>query len=65
MPILIRQYMKLGGRMLGFNVDSSFSNVLDGLILVDLRKTPQAALSRYLGREGALTFLARHRTQCA
>jgi len=64
-PILIRQYMKLGGRMLGFHVDASFSNVLDGLVLVDLRKTPQAALSRYLGREGALTFLARHRTQCA
>ncbi len=64
-PILIRQYTKLGGRMLGFNVDASFSNVLDGLILVDLRKTPQAALSRYLGGEGARTFLARHRTQCA
>ena len=64
-PILIRQYMKLGGRMLGFNVDASFSNVLDGLVLVDLRKTPPATLSRYLGREGARTFLARHRTQCA
>jgi putative hemolysin len=64
-PILIRQYMKLGGRMLGFNVDASFSNVVDGLILVDLRKTPPAVLSRYLGREGARTFLARHQTQCA
>ncbi|MGC9971546.1 MAG: GNAT family N-acyltransferase [Bryobacteraceae bacterium] len=64
-PILIRQYMKLGGRMLGFNVDASFSNVLDGLILVDLRKAPLATLSRYLSREGALKFLARHQRQCA
>ncbi|MGO9093958.1 MAG: lysophospholipid acyltransferase family protein [Bryobacteraceae bacterium] len=64
-PILIRQYMKLGGRMLGFNVDASFSNVLDGLILVDLRKTPLAALSRYLGRASALEFLARHQRLCA
>jgi putative hemolysin len=59
-PVLIRQYMKLGGRMLGFNVDASFSNALDGLVLVDLRKTPLPALSRYLGRDSALKFLGHH-----
>ena len=64
-PILIRQYMKLGGRMLAFNVDARFSNALDGLILVDLRKTPAAALARYMTREGAAKFLDRHMTRCA
>ncbi len=64
-PILIRQYMKLGGRMLGFNVDAKFSNALDGLMLVDLRNTPLATLSRYMSREEAVRFLDRHRTRCA
>ena len=64
-PILIKQYMKLGGRVLGFNVDSSFSNALDGLILVDLRDTPPAVLGRYMSREGASAFLKYHRRLCA
>ncbi len=64
-PILIRQYMKLGGQMLAFNLDASFSNALDGLILVDLRKAPAAALARYLTREGAAKFLEHHRARCA
>src|SRR5262249_26641866 len=30
-PVLLRQYLKLGGRMLGFNTDPEFSDALDGL----------------------------------
>ena len=59
-PILLRQYLKLGGRLLGFNVDPEFSNVLDVLIMVDLRRTAPAILARYMGREGAARFQARH-----
>ncbi len=64
-PILIRQYMKLGGRMLGFNVDAKFSNALDGLMLVDLRNTPLAKLARYMPPQEAARFLAWHRARCA
>ena len=39
-PILIKQYLKAGGRVLGFNVDPRFSNVLDVLMMADLRRTP-------------------------
>jgi putative hemolysin len=60
-PILLRQYLKLGGRMLGFNVDPDFSNVLDVLIMVDLRRTEPRVLSRYMGREDASRFIALHR----
>jgi putative hemolysin len=56
LPILLRQYAKIGGKMLGFNVDRKFSNVLDGLVVVDLRKTEPAVLERYMGREGAARF---------
>lgn len=38
-PVLIRQYLKLGGRMLGFNIDAQFNDVVDCLIRVDLRET--------------------------
>jgi putative hemolysin len=51
-PVLLRQYLRLGGKLLGFNVDRNFANALDGLILVDLTKTEPKLLERYLGRKG-------------
>ena len=59
-PVLLRQYAKVGGQLLGFNVDRDFSNVVDGLILVDLRRTNPAILERYLGKAGGAAFLAHH-----
>jgi putative hemolysin len=60
LPILLRQYAKIGGKLLGFNVDRKFSNVLDGLVVVDLRQTEPAVLERYMGREGATRFRQLH-----
>jgi hypothetical protein len=62
LPILLRQYAKIGGRLLGFNVDRKFSNVLDGLIVVDLRQTDPAVLERYMGVSAAARFRDVHRT---
>jgi putative hemolysin len=59
-PILIKQYLKTGGRLLGFNVDRRFVNALDALILVDLRNLPSALLERYLGKPGAAAFSTWH-----
>ncbi len=59
-PILLRQYLKLGGRILGFNVDPDFSDVLDLLIMVDLRNTEVRNLRQYMGSEDADHFL-KHR----
>jgi putative hemolysin len=60
LPILLRQYAKIGGKLLGFNVDRKFSNVLDGLVVVDLRQTDATVLERYMGREGAARFRQVH-----
>ncbi len=60
MPILLKQYLKLGGKLLGFNRDPHFNNVLDGLILVDLLQTPHQVLQRYMGKEGLADFLQYH-----
>lgn len=59
-PVLVRHYMKLGGKFLGFNVDAKFSNVLDGLLLVDLRLAKPELLARYLGKQGSAEFLSLH-----
>ena len=60
LPILLRQYAKVGGKLVGFNVDRKFSNVLDGLVIVDLRQTEPAVLERYMGRDGASRFREFH-----
>jgi hypothetical protein len=57
-PVLLRQYLRLGGKLLGFNVDPDFSNALDGLILVDLTRTAPRLLERYLGKPEAHAFLS-------
>jgi putative hemolysin len=60
LPILLKQYAKVGGKLLGFNVDPKFSDVLDGLVVVDLRQTEPSVLERYMGREGAAAFRRCH-----
>jgi len=60
-PVLIRQYLKAGGKLLGFNVDPQFSDTLDALIMADLRTASQAMLERCMGRAEARAFRAFHR----
>ena len=57
-PVLLRQYLKLNATLLEFNVDPDFSNVLDALVLVDLREAPDEVLVRYMGTEGLADFRA-------
>jgi putative hemolysin len=61
LPILLKQYLKLGARLVGFNVDAGFGDVVDGMIVVDLLRTDERALQKYMGREQAAAFLASHR----
>jgi hypothetical protein len=61
LPVLLRQYLRLGGELLAFNVDKDFSDVLDGLVLVDLRKTDPARLETYMGKNALASFLDYHR----
>jgi putative hemolysin len=59
-PVLLRQYLNVGGRVAALNVDRDFSSVLDALVIVDLRNTPERTLARYMTSEGAREFLRRH-----
>lgn len=60
-PVLLRQYLKLNATFLSFNVDPAFNDSLDGLMLVDLRRTASKTLNKYMGAEGARVFCEYHR----
>ncbi|MFP4281241.1 MAG: lysophospholipid acyltransferase family protein [Opitutales bacterium] len=62
-PVLLRQYLKLNATMLSFNVDPEFNDCIDGLVLVDLAKTNEKTLRRYMGDVGAEAFYAYHETR--
>ena len=64
-PVLLRQYVKLGGKLVSFNVDAKFADSLDGLIVVDLTKTDARVLERYLGKEPARMFREYHERPAA
>lgn len=55
-PVLLRHYLALNGRFVGFSVNKGFNDSLDGLILVDLHKVPERYLTRYLGKEGLADY---------
>jgi putative hemolysin len=62
-PVLLRQYLKLGGKLLGFNIDPDFSDVLDGLMWVDLMEADPKVLERFMGKEGVRSFRDFHKQQ--
>ncbi len=59
-PVLLRQYLKLNGSLICFNLDPAFADVVDGLLMVDLRKTEIRLLKRFMGAEGVERFTAVH-----
>lgn len=50
-PILLKQYMRLGGKMISFAIDKDFGGTLDCLVVVDLENAPLKAKRRYRGDE--------------
>ena len=50
-PVLLRQYLRLGGKMLSFGIDNDFGGTLDCLVLVDIPQIPRRILDRYCGKD--------------
>ncbi len=59
-PLLFRHYLRLHSVVLSFNVDPAFADVVDGLLLTDLRRTDPRILHRFMGAEGLARFEAFH-----
>jgi putative hemolysin len=43
-PVLLKKYIKLNAKIIGFNVDPDFNNCLDGLVILDLFDVPYETL---------------------
>lgn len=57
LPVLLRQYLNLSGRLICFHVDREFGNTLVGLIAVDLRRVEPRMLKRYLSADAAQALI--------
>ena len=63
-PVLIRQYLRLNGKFLCFNVDPNFADSLDALILCDLADATVVG-KRYMGKEKFAEFLEKRKEMSA
>ena len=59
-PILLRHYLSVNGKLVCFNIHPNFGDSLEGLIIVDARKTDSKTLSRFLGEDGFKHFMSFH-----
>lgn len=60
-PVLLRHYLSLNGKMVCFNIHSDFNESLEGLIIVDVRNTGPKTLKRFMGMEGYQRFTDVHK----
>ncbi|MCS7161862.1 MAG: lysophospholipid acyltransferase family protein [Bacteroidia bacterium] len=60
LPVLIRHYLRMGARILAFNVDRSFNDALDILMLTDLLEVDPELMRKYMGEEGYERYRAFH-----
>ena len=44
LPILLKKYISLNGRIIGFNIDPKFNMCLDGLLILDLFDVPMSTI---------------------
>lgn len=56
LPVLLRHYLALNGKLIAFSLDHEFNEALDGLILVDLDQVVAPTLRYYMGAEEAKQF---------
>jgi len=45
MPVLLKKYLGLNGRIVSFNLDPSFNDALDGLLVLDLFNVPPQVIT--------------------
>ena len=50
MPVLLKKYLLLNARIIGFNRDPKFNDALDGLMVLDLNKLPEKTVQALRNR---------------
>ncbi|MBR3086204.1 MAG: lysophospholipid acyltransferase family protein [Kiritimatiellae bacterium] len=59
-PILVKQYAKMGGKIACFNVDPLFNYCVDGLIAIRLAHADERIMRRYMGPDAWASYLQLH-----
>ncbi len=65
LPVLLRHYLSLNGRLVCFNIHAKFNDALEGLIIVDLRMTDSKTAIRFMGEAGYNHFIAEQLNEAA
>jgi putative hemolysin len=63
LPVLLKKYLEINGRIIGFNIDPKFNYCLDGLLILDLYKAPREyimGLARQLNDDSILERFVQH-----
>jgi len=60
-PVLLRHYLSLNGKLVCFNIHSRFNHSLEGLIIVDMRLCESKTAIRFMGEEGYNHFISTHK----
>lgn len=50
-PILVKQYTKMGGKAVCFNVDPDFNYCVDGLVSIRMAEADERIIRRYMGAD--------------
>jgi len=64
LPVLLKKYIKLNAKIIGFNVDPNFNNCLDGFIVLDVFNVPKntiESLSKEVNDGSVLEHFYAHR----
>ena len=65
MPVLLKKYLQLGGKIVEFNIDPLFNDCLDGLLILDLYDVPPeviASLSREMKDQSIFERFSQQKT---
>lgn len=60
-PVLLKKYLEINARIIGFNVDPDFNNCLDGLIMLDIYNVPAEFIRALAGEQGEEDVAGRFR----
>lgn len=59
LPVLLKKYLGLNAKIIGFNVDPKFNNCLDGLIVLDIFDVPKKTIESLLKEVNDMSLLER------